>query len=104
MADQTSKKKPSTIPPPPLAPPAPQNNLPTRKDLELVEAWKTVTKRMGRTPRTREIAEALGVSQTAAQFRINQAAAKGALVREYVQMPGPYRISKEGEKWLAMGK
>lgn len=99
MAD-TTKKKPTTIPPPAPVPAPRQNDLPTRKDVELIEAWQTVAERTGRTPTTRAVAEVLGVTQSAAQFRINQAAAKGGLVRDLVQQPGPYRISKEGKRWL----
>lgn len=101
MGEQTSKKKQPTIPP---VTSEPANDLPTRKDVDLVEAWIAVANRTRRTPTTRAVAELLGLSQTAAQWRINQAAAKGGLERELVQKPGPYRVSKEGLRWLKMAK
>jgi hypothetical protein len=102
MAGQTRKKKTPTIPPARAkAPEPPPNDVPTRKDLDLIAAWKRLQRRTGEPPTTRALAEELGLSQTATQWRIEHCAAKGLLVRGVVQVPGPYQISNEGEKWLA---
>ncbi len=96
MAKKTSPKKPP--------PPADdlENDVPTRKDIETVAAFKKLSKGGKIEPSTRDIADALGISQTAAQWRLRHCHRKGLLHRPVVQVLGAYELTEEGEKWLAM--
>lgn len=80
------------------------NDVPTRVDLDTLDAWKRLLKRCkaGDTPTTRDLAQALGVSQSAAQWRLKHAHEKGLFLRKPLTVLGPYEISKEGERWLEM--
>jgi len=94
MAGKTTRKK--------LVPPEePENDVPTRKDLETVKAFKRLS-RKGEEPSTRDLADALGISQTAVQWRLRHCQAKGLLLRRPVEAWGPYELSPEGVKWIAM--
>jgi DNA-binding transcriptional MocR family regulator len=93
---QRSKRKP----PAPAAVES-DDRWPTKKHVATLDAFKRLTVN-GKPPSTRQLAEALQISQTAAQARLKECRARGLLVRKLVQMPGPLTISKEGERWLAM--
>lgn len=84
-------------------PDEPSNDVPTRKDLETVDAFIRLSKQQkGRSPTMRAIAIDLGISQGAVKERLKQCHAKRLLHRPVVQVLGPYEITKEAEKWLAM--
>lgn len=94
MAKKTSPQR--------VAPePERSNDLPTRKLLDTVKAWKRLSKG-GKPPSTRALAVVLNVSQSGVQWRLRECEAKGLLVRPIVQAPGPLQLSDEGERWIAM--
>lgn len=97
MATKTSRKKNHPEP-------RPSNDVPTRADLDTVVAWKQLWKacKAGQAPTTRALAESLGVSQTAANYRLRRAVDKGLLERKPITVLGPYEVSDEGERWLSM--
>lgn len=97
MPRKTKRKRPLVTPKHPDV----ANDLPTRKHLDTVKAWKRLAKG-GDPPTTRELAAELGISQTAVQWRLNQCEERGLLVRPIVQVPGPLQLSPEGEKWIAL--